>query len=342
MKFSLWIVFAGIILALIIFIRMYRTIFLPSIELPDKESIIFYIPTGSEYNWLLDELQDEGIVQDKKSFEWLAKKKNLASHVNPGRYRVTSGMSNNELINMIRSGKQEPLMFMFNDLRTLHDLAGRASEVLEPDSADFADYLTDPSTAENNGFNELSFPVMFIPNSYEFYWNTSPEEFVERMKREYIAFWSDGRTKKAKKIGLSREEISILASIVEQETLHPEENERIAGVFINRLNKGIPLQSDPTIIFAMNNFSIRRVLNDHKNFDSPYNTYINRGLPPGPICIPSISAIDGVLGYEDHNYIFFCAKPDFSGYHNFARTLSQHNKNARLYQQALNRRKIYR
>jgi UPF0755 protein len=162
------------------------------------------------------------------------------------------------------------------------------------------------------------------------------------MKREYVAFWSGDRSDLAEDIGLSRIEVSVIASIVDQESLHNDENSTLAGVFMNRLDQGIPLQSDPTIIFALNNFAIRRVLNIHKKIDSPYNTYKNRGLPPGPISIPSVASIDAVLNFSRHNYIFFCAKPDFSGYHNFARTLTQHNKNARLYQDALNQRKIFK
>ena len=291
---------------------------------------------------LLRNFTEQDIIKDRKSFEWLAEKKNYPSHVLPGRYRISEQMSNNDLINMLRSGKQEPLMVTFNNLRTLDELAGVIADQLEADSATFANYFHDPETAEQNGFTRENFPVMFIPDSYEFYWNTSPEEFVKRMKREYIAFWSKGRIQKAEKDDLSPEQVSVLASIVEQESLHSDENPLIAGVFINRLNKGIPLQSDPTIIFALQDFNIHRVLNKQKLIDSPYNTYRNRGLPPGPICIPSKSAIDAVLNYEDHNYLYFCAKPDFSGYHNFAKTLSQHNKNARLYQQALNRRKIFK
>jgi UPF0755 protein len=192
------------------------------------------------------------------------------------------------------------------------------------------------------GFNKETFPAMFIPNTYEFYWNTTPEEFVSRMKREYVAFWTGDRSDLAEDIGLSRIEISVMASIVDQESLHNDENSTIAGVFMNRLEQGIPLQSDPTIIFALNNFAIRRVLNIHKKIDSPYNTYKNRGLPPGPISIPSVASIDAVLNFSRHNYIFFCAKPDFSVYHNFARTLTKHNKNARLYQDAVYQRKIFK
>lgn len=342
LRISLWIILLGIIVGLYAAFRIYKAIFLPATSIPDTESSFFYVPTGSDYDWLRENLQKEDIITDLKGFDWLAKRKNLSSHVYPGRYRITQGMSNNELINMLRSGKQYPLMITFHNIRTLDDLSLVISGFLEPDSKQFSDYLNDPSTAESFGFTSESFPVMFIPNSYEFYWNTSPAGFASRMKQEYIAFWSRGRDEKVSKSGFSREEISALASIVEQESLHPEENARIAGVFINRLDRGIPLQSDPTIIYALQDFTIRRVLNVYKKIESPYNTYLHRGLPPGPICIPSIEAIDAVLQHEKHSYLFFCAKPDFSGYHNFAKTLSQHNKNARLYQQALNRRKIYR
>ena len=191
------------------------------------------------------------------------------------------------------------------------------------------------------GFVRETFPAMFIPNTYEFYWNTSAERFIQRMNGEYKIFWSDDRIAKAENLKLKPVEVSVLASIIELESMHNDENQTIAGVFINRLKKGMPLQSDPTIIFAWQDFSIRRVLNKHREIKSPYNTYRNRGLPPGPICIPSISSIDAVLNYEKHNYLYFCAKDDFSGYHNFAGTLSEHNRNARLYQHALNKRRIF-
>ncbi|MFW5821613.1 MAG: endolytic transglycosylase MltG [Bacteroidota bacterium] len=342
MRAALWFVLLAIIAVLVVAVKMYRTVFLPAVDMEEGERIILYLPPEADYEWLMNRLDREEVIKDRMTFEWVAKKKQLDKHISPGRYVIEPGMNNNEIINKIRSGNQDPVIFLFNNLRSLEELAGVAAGILEPDSSEFAEYLTSPNTAKDLGFSPETFPSMFIPNSYEFYWTTDPEEFAERMKREYIAFWSKGREQKAKELGLTREEVSVLASIVEQEALHPEENIKIAGVFINRLEKGIPLQSDPTLIYALQNFNIRRVLNNHKLIDSPYNTYKNRGLPPGPINIPSIAAIDGVLNYEKHNYIYFCAKPDFSGYHNFSRTLSQHNKNARLYQQALNRRKIYR
>jgi UPF0755 protein len=342
LRISIWIILIGIVAGLYLAFRMYRAIFLPSANVHGTESTVFYVPTGSDYEWLRQNLEREKLIEDLQGFDWLAKKKKLDSRVYPGRYRIVQGMNNNDLINMLRAGKQEPLMLTFNSIRTLSDLGGVVSRYLEPDSSMFAALLNDPAIAESMGFSPETFPAMFIPNTYEFFWNTSPEAFTRRMKQEYIAFWSGDREAKVAKSGFTRAEVSTLASIVDQESLHPEENPRIAGVFINRLDKGIPLQSDPTIIFALRDFSIRRVLNVHKKVNSSYNTYLHRGLPPGPISIPSIEAIDAVLNYEKHDYLFFCAREDFSGYHNFAKTLSQHNKNARLYQQALNRRKIYR
>ncbi len=341
MRISLWIIFVAILISLIVFFRFYKAVFRPSVNVDEEGTTVFFVPTGADFNFVSKQLFLKGLVTDSAGFLWLAKKKNYPSRIQPGRYRISDDMSNNELINLLRSGKQEPLMFTFHNLRTLDELASAVSDVLEPDQEDFFNYFLQDGVPEKFGFTPESFPAMFIPDSYEFYWTTSPEEFVQRMKREYVAFWSGKREEKADIIGLSRIEVSTLASIVDQETLHDDENERIAGVFMNRLEKGIPLQSDPTIIFAANDFSIRRVLNAHKLIDSPYNTYLRKGLPPGPISIPSVASIDAVLNYEKHKYIFFCAKPDFSGYHSFARTLSQHNKNARLYQNALNRHKIF-
>ncbi|MCF8379522.1 MAG: endolytic transglycosylase MltG [Bacteroidales bacterium] len=342
MKFSLWVVFIGIVVSLFILFKLYRAIFGPGFSTIDGSSKIIYIPTGSVYEDVVSILETEQIISDKSDIEWIAKKKNYPNNVKPGRYRIHSGINNNDLFNMLRSGRQETIQLSFNNLRTMKDLAERVSEQLEPDFEDFHNYFNSQEVIESKGFKSGTFSAMFIPNTYEFYWNTSPEDFVDRMSREYIAFWSAGREKKAAKLNLTKVEVITLASIIDQESLYDDENARIAGVFINRIRQKIPLQSDPTIIFALQDYSIKRVLNKHKAINSPYNTYKNRGLPPGPISIPSISAIDAVLNFEQHNYLYFCAKPDFSGYHNFASTLSQHNKNARLYQKALDQRKIYR
>jgi len=341
LKWSVYAVFVALIIALYVLFKVYKAIFLPSVDTGSDADKYLYIRTGSEFEDVMSDLKNLKILSDEKGFDWLAKKKNYAANIHPGRYRIERNMTNNELLNMLRSGTQLPLMVTFNNIRTLDDLAGAIGRQLEPDSIDFLKVFRDDNVMAEYSFSRETFSSMFIPNSYEFYWNTSAKRFVERMSAEYATFWSKGRFTKAQTIGLSPVEVSVLASIVDQESLHNDENPRIAGVFINRIRAKIPLQSDPTIIYAWKDFSMRRVLNKHKTIDSPYNTYIHRGLPPGPISIPSVSAIDAVLNYEKHSYLYFCAKDDFSGYHNFAKTLTQHNENARLYQKALNRRKIY-
>lgn len=341
-RISLWLLLIAIVVAVIFLINLYNSFFTPSVTTNKENTALLYIPTGADFETVLSELGKKNLLTDKTGFIRLAKKKNYTFSVKPGRYRVTNGMSNNELLNMLRSGKQEPVRFMFTHVRSLKDLARIASDQLEPKQIEFSRYLLNDSVPTLFGFTKETFPAMFIPNTYEMYWNTDPEEFAKRMKREYIAFWAGSRSKKAEEIKLTRIEVSILASIVDQESLHDDENATIAGVFMNRIENGIPLQSDPTVIYAVNDFTIRRVLNVHRKIKSPYNTYLNRGLPPGPISIPTIAAIDAVLNYSSHNYLYFCAKPDLSGYHNFARTLSQHNENARSYHNALNRRKIFK
>ncbi|MCB8999546.1 MAG: endolytic transglycosylase MltG [Bacteroidales bacterium] len=341
LRIGMFSIFAAIVVSLFILFKLYRAIFLPSIEVNNADTAYLYIHTGWEFDDVMRELDSMKVLEDENGFVWLAKKKKYPERIHPGRYRIEKNMTNNQLLNMLRSGTQAPVMVTFNNIRTLDQLAGVLGRQLEPDSAEILSYLRDTAVINEMKFTKESFPAMFIPDSYEFYWNASVKKIVERMHDEYIAFWSKGRIKKAEEMGLTPVQVSTLASIVDQESLHNDENPRIAGVFVNRLNAGIPLQSDPTIIFALNDFTMRRVLNKHKTVDSPYNTYSHRGLPPGPISIPSKSSIDAVLNYEKNSYLYFCAKDDFSGYHNFAKTLSQHNENARSYQKALNRRKIF-
>ncbi len=341
LRAALLLVIAAIITSLVILIKIYTNIFSP-IRMPDdNNSSLFYIPTGSGYDYVLNALYSEGYIINKETFDWLAKKKNYPANVKPGRYRLFDDMNNNELVNLLRSGRQEPVRFIFNTIRGTEELAGIAAKQLEPDSVVFSETFKNEAIAEKYNFTKETLPAVFIPNTYELFWNTNPISFMDRMHQEYKAFWTKKRLEKASHIKLTPVEVSTLASLVEMESLHPDENAKIAGVFINRIRKGMPLQSDPTIIFAHQDYSIRRVLNKHKEINSTYNTYKYRGLPPGPICIPSMSAIDAVLSYEKHNYLYFCAKEDFSGYHNFAQTLSQHNRNARLYQKALNRVRIF-
>ncbi len=319
---------------------IYKKAFVRNFTLKENHTPYIYIKTGANYYDVLNALQNAGNIRNLKNFEWTADRKNYKNHIYPGRYMLDKYMNNNELINLLRSGRQTPVNVTFNNIRTLGELASTISEQIEADSTSLMNLLTDEDFLEKQGFNHYTIPGMFIPNTYQFYWNTSAKEFFDRMEKEYNKFWNAKRTTEAEEMHFSKNEVATLASIVKEESLMPDERRKIAGVYINRLHRGIRLQADPTVKFALGDFNIRRVLKKHLKIDSPYNTYKYSGLPPGPICIPSIEAIDAVLNYEKSDYLYFCAKPDFSGYHNFAKTLAQHNKNARLYQRALNQRKI--
>jgi len=241
---------------------------------------------------------------------------------------------------MLKSGNQEPVKLRFQNLRMKENLAGFVSKKLELDSTKLVSLLDSDQLIHKYGFNKDNIYAMFIPNSYEVYWNTDADQFFERMNDEYQKFWTDERKSKAEKIGLSPIQVSILAAIVDAEALHDDEMPTIAGLYMNRYKKGTPLQADPTVIFANKDFTIKRVLNKYLSKESPYNTYRHSGLPPGPIMMPSINAIDAVLNYKKHNYIYMCAKEDFSGYHNFAVTAAEHQANARRFQQALDKLNI--
>jgi len=312
----------------------------PNVNLAERESVYLYIPTGSTYDDVKNILYEKDIIVNTNTFEWLAEKKNYKNHVHPGRYQITSSMGNNELINLLRSGQQKPIRLTFTNIRTKEQLAGLISQHIEADSLSIISKLNDPGIMSSYGFSTEQAKLMFLPNTYEFYWNTSAHEFLNRMHREYNQFWNDKRREKASNMNMTLLEVGILASIVQLETNKKDEMAKIAGVFLNRLERNMPLQADPTIIFATGDYSINRVLNRHLKIDSPYNTYIYRGLPPGPIILPEPYTIDQVLNFEKHQYLYFSAKEDFSGYHNFARTHSQHIANARKYQQALNEKRI--
>lgn len=340
-RLSMLIVFLGLIVMVIVVYKLYERVYVPNVKL-GVEHELFYVPTGSDFEYVIDQLEEQGMVENRKSFRWVAIKKGYDKNVKPGRYKIKNGQSNNDLVNQLRSGNQDPVMVVFNNVRSLAHVAGKVSRYLEQDSVEFAAWLTDPALPERYGFEASGFTAMFVPETYEFFWTTSPEDFTERMKKEYEKFWDGERDRKAKKLDMTRGEVVTLASIVDEETLYDEENSRVAGLYMNRLEKGIPLQADPTLKFALGDFARQRILNVDKKVDSPYNTYKYKGLPPGPISIPSVSAIDGVLNHEEHNYLYMCAKADFSGNHAFASNYSQHKKNAREYQRELNKRRIYK
>lgn len=330
------------IAALLVTAGIYYVVFAPNVNLGAHESKHFYITQKSDYETVKKQLADEGVISNIKTFDILAQRKNYHLRVLPGRYLIHNRMSNNSLINLLRSGAQEPTRLTFTNIRTLNELAGSIASQLEADSVTMLNYLLNDSVVKNSGLNTPDIKLLFIPNTYEVYWTTSPLRLITRMQREYNAFWNASRLELASQIGFTPEEVGILASIVQSETNRADEMPRIAGVYINRLRRNIPLQADPTVVYAIGDFSIRRVLNRHLETDSPYNTYLHAGLPPGPINLPEPKTIDAVLNYEKHDYLYFSASPEFNGYHVFARTYREHLRNAREYQQALNERRIFR
>jgi UPF0755 protein len=340
-KVLIILVVIGLAIAMVKGYDTFQNIFRPNVELKDKQIGYVCIPTGSTLDDVINVLYNNHYIINKNSFEWLAEKLNYKKNIHPGRYKLKNKMSNRELLTLLRSGQQEPVNLTIISVRGKEIVAGRAGKLLEADSLSILKLMDDRIFLWKYGFKPSTVAAMIIPNTYEMYWNTSPRQFFERMYNEYNKFWNDARLEKARKIGLNKVEISIIASIVEEETKKNSEKPTIAGVYINRLKKGMRLQADPTVKYAVGDVTIKRILAKHLVFDSPYNTYLYAGLPPGPIDVPSVSSIDAVLNYQHHQYIYFCAKEDFSGYHNFSKTLEQHNVYARLYQRALSRMKVY-
>jgi UPF0755 protein len=313
-----------------------------------KENIVadaarpfLYIPTGSNFEEVCALLVQNGL-QDETSFRWVAGKMNYPNKVKAGRYKLLDKMTNIELVRMLRSGRQIPVKVTFNNIRTGAQLAGVVAAPIEADSADIARLFTDSVFLSQYHLTPQTALSLFIPNTYEILWNSSAEEFWERMDKEYKRFWNIKRSKQADSIGLTQLQVSILASIIDEETNIAEDKPIIAGVYMNRLHKGMALEACPTLKFVLGDFTITRILTKYTKIPSPYNTYLNTGLPPGVIGVPSIAAIDAVLNYTRHDYLFFCAKADFSGRHNFSRTLAQHNKYAADFHKELDKRKIYK
>lgn len=318
--------------------QLYQAFMAPAIVA--NEDGYFYVRTGDTYEDVFARIKTENIVKSPDQFDFVARRMDYPNNVKPGRYKLSSDMGNRRFIGNLRGGYQEAVKLQFANIRLKENFAGLLGKNFEADSAKFSEILNNETVAEQYGFNAENFYTMFIPNTYEIYWNTSPDKIIDRLHAEYKKFWNDTRLQQADAVGLSPIEVSILASIVRGEALHTNEMPEIAGLYLNRLKKGMLLQADPTVIFANNDFSIRRVLNRHLTIDNPYNTYRYRGLPPGPITMPPILAIDAVLQPANHDYIYMCAKDDFSGYHNFAVTMAEHLVNARKFQKALDERNI--
>lgn len=323
---------------------IYESIFSSNTNFDSREEVV-YIPSDANFDTVLDSVGP--LLKDEQSFRLVAQKKGYAGNVRPGRYILKKGMNNNELVNELRIGNK-PVKVVFNNQERLEDLAGRISSQIEADSLELVKAFRDSSFLQNSEFDEETALGMYVPNQYEFYWNTSAEEFRQRMQKEYGRFWNEERLKKAEKIGLTPKEVITLASIVQKETAKVDERPRVAGVYMNRYKDGWKLDADPTVIYAIKkktgNFDtiIKRVLYKDLELDSPYNTYKNRELPPGPIFMPDISSIDAVLNYEDHDYYYFVANVEDFGYHKFAKTLAQHNRNKQEYVRWLNKQGIKR
>ncbi len=318
----------------------YQSFYTANIQV-EREDFYLYIPEGANFTTVKDSLEKHKVVYNMLSFAFIAKLMGYQDKVKSGRYLLPKNSSNLTIIRKLRSGQQEPLNFTFNNIRIKKELAEKLAEKLEYPAADFLKILNDSKAVAEYGFDTNTVISMFIPNTYKIFWNTSPEEFMKKMNREYKKFWSEERLAKAKAAGLTPLQVSIIASIVEAETNKNSEKPCIAGVYINRLHANMPLQADPTVKFALQDFAIKRVTQDHTAFDSPYNTYKNIGLPPGPINMPSAVSLDAVLNYEKNKFIYFCASPNEIGYHDFAANYRDHVNNANRYRKFLDKQKIH-
>lgn len=308
----------------------------------NEENKRINISEGTEFDALIEHLAENGIVRDMSTFKQCARLLKYGQRIRPGSYLIPQGASNLSMVRQLRAGNQTPVKLIIHNLRTLEDMAGRISSQVDIDSLQLlSTFQRSRQILPEVNPGEDSLLCLFLPNTYEVYWNITPENLMKRMASEYERFWTTERISRAREAGLTPDQIYILASIVEKETLVQDEKSTIAGVYLNRLRKGIPLQADPTVVFARQDFSARRVLFSDLEIDSPYNTYKYAGLPPGPICMPQQSTILATLNAEQHDYIYFCARADGSGRHAFARTLAAHNQNARDYQHWLNTQRIF-
>jgi UPF0755 protein len=317
----------------------YHIFYLEKIDIHQKTNL--YIPSNSTIGEVVDSLLSAKIIKKPDKF---LKHLRLSKYstVKSGHYVVYQNMTYSKLVKMLCLGQQTPVnMVVSGVIRTKHRLASILSKQIEADSISLLNTFNDSVFLKELGFTPFNSILLFTPNTYNVYWNRDVKQLFRDMKKEYDKYWTSNKLNQLKLLGMTKEEAMILASIIVEESSKYDELPDIAGVYINRLHKKMPLQADPTVKYALNDFSIRRVLTVHTQFDSPYNTYKYSGLPPGPICIPERRVVDAVLNYSKHDYLYFCAKADFSGYHVFAKTLQQHNQNANIYRNALNRKRIF-
>ena len=324
----------------IIGFNFYQKIFSNAVT----KSGAIYIKSDDTFNGLKKQLSN--YIDKPENFIWVAEKKKFTKPKG-GKYILKKGMSLNDVVNLLRSGNQTPIKLSFNNQDSLEKLAGRIADQIETDSISLVKAMRDNNFLMKNDFNQKNALGMYIPNSYEFYWNTSAEKFRSKMLNEYNRFWNKARLEKAEKLNLTKKEVTTLASIVQKETAQKSERPIVAGLYLNRLRDGWPLQADPTVIYAIKqlkgeNFIVKRVLNNDLKIKSPYNTYQNTGLPPSLIAMPDVSSIDAVLNYKKHDYYYMCASVDNIGFHDFASSLAQHHRNAAKYQRWINQRGIVR
>ncbi len=313
----------------------------PNFNVSAKQEFALLVPEGSDFTTVLDTLKQHDVVRDQLSFRFLAKVMGVSNRVRPGRYIISSEMGNFELLRKMRNGKQDAIKVVINNFRLKEDIASRLSKQLPFDSTFIYRMLDSNEVVSAYGYTKETIPCMFIPDTYEVFWTSSFGDFMQKMNKANKRFWNEKRIKQAASLNLTPIQAGILASIVYGESKESSEQARIAGVYWNRFMIDMPLQADPTIVFAWKDFTIKRVTGKYTSINSPYNTYRNTGLPPGPISIPPRDVIEKVLNLEKHKYLYFCAKEDFSGMHNFAITYEEHMNNAAKYQSALNAKKIY-
>jgi UPF0755 protein len=338
-----WLFIAGLIgLAVLIGLAYYGFHRLSgrAVHLSEGEMVI-YVDSATTLQEVRHLMISEANLKDTFAFDLLAARAELTQGLIPGRYLIRDGMSIRQLVNMLRAGLQKPFDLVIRPVRSLDELCLFLGERLQASPSAFRDALVNDSLLEDLGLSEDQLMLMIIPNTYEVWWTTSARGFAERMASEYRRFWNEERREKAAEKGLSPAEVGILASIVQEETNRKDEMARIAGVYLNRLKRGMLLQADPTVKFAAGNPGLRRILFKHLAIDSPFNTYLYKGLPPGPLNMPETFVIEAVLNAENHTYLFFCASPDLDGTHLFARTNAEHSRNANAYRRALNERRIF-
>ena len=305
-----------------------------------KETTYVYVDSQKNFNDLCNQLKDSASCKSLASFKQLAYLIGYPDKMKTGRYAIEPGTGNLRLLKNLIGGLQSPIRITFNNIRLRTDLAQRLDDQLMVTKDELLTRFADSTYCAELSFTTETIQCMFIPNTYELYWDITPDNFMKRMQKEYKAFWTADRLAKAAKIGITPVQVSVLASIVEEETAKADEMGMVAGLYLNRLQINMPLQADPTVKYAVGDVTLKRIMFEHLQVESPYNTYKHTGLPPGPIRVPSIKGINAVLNHDQHNYIYMCAKEDFSGRHNFASTLAEHAKNANRYRAELNRRQI--